>query len=133
MARTKKYRSKGGDPSIDRKTNIFDSTKLSTQLNSDPSYVESGLIHVSESRGINAVRGVITGVTNFFGAKGVDNKIYDMLRNETLEKLTNLLSGDEKVCNLRLEFDNPTPGLLFHHAYGTLLKKKPANQQQSTQ
>lgn len=129
MARTRKHRSNGGDPGADRKTNVFDSTKLSTQLNSDPSYVESGLIHVSESRGINAVRGVITGVTNLFGAKGVDNTIYDLLRNETLEKLTNLLSEDEKVCNLRLEFDNPTPGLLFHHAYGTLLKKKPEQKQ----
>jgi hypothetical protein len=79
------------------------------------------------------VRGAITGITNFFGAKGVDNKIYDMLRNETLEKLTGMLNQDEKVCNLRLEFDNPAPGLLFHHAYGTLLKKKPAAEQPANQ
>lgn len=129
MARTRKHRSNGGDPGTEREKCVFDSTKLSTQLNSDPSYVESGLIHVSESRAINIVRGVFTDVTNLFGAKGFDNKIYDLLRKETLEKLTKLLSEDEKVCNLRLEFDNPTPALLFHHAYGTLLKKKPEQKQ----
>jgi len=136
MARTRKNRfneskKKVGGDTTDRKTNIFDSTKLSTQLNTDPSYVESGLIHVSESRGINAVRGVVTGITNFFGAKGVDNAIYDILRNETLAKLNELVGADEKVCNLRLEFDNPNPGLLFHHAYGTLLKKKPVEKQEA--
>ena len=131
MSRTRKTRHslKGGDSNVDRQKYVFDSKLLSTQLNIDPSYYEVGLIHISESSGINVVRGVVTDVTNFFGSKGVDNAIYDLLRTKTLTKLTELLNPDEKVCNLRMEFDNPTPSLLYHHAYGTLLKKKPEQKQ----
>ena len=122
--RRQKMQLNGGDPEVERKVCIFPSAKMTSQQNSDPAYVESGIIHMSESQAINAVRGTLTSFANVFGAKGVDNTIYDNLRNLTLNKLENMLKPDEKICNLRMEFANPMPDLLYHHIYGTLLKKK---------
>ena len=109
---------KGGD----RNTSVFSDHRISTQQNSDPAFKESGVIHFSDSQAINALREVGTGFSNFFGSKGFDNAIYDNLRNSSLIKLTALLQPGEKICNLRMEFDQTTPGLIFHHVYGTILK-----------
>jgi hypothetical protein len=112
----------GTDP---RTTSIYHTTKITTEQNKDPTYIESGIVHLSDSKAINLVRGVITEVTNIFGAKGISNVIYDELRNTTLRELHKLLKPDEKICNLRLEFTHSTPELIFHHAYGTLYRKRP--------
>lgn len=113
-------------------TFIFNTNRMSTQPNTDPNYEEVGLIHISESTGVNVVRSTITGIANFFGRKGVDNAVYDKLRNDTLTKLNHILekTPNTKICNLRMEFDNPMPDLLYHHAYGSMLRlrSKPAAQ-----
>lgn len=113
---------RGGDDA--RAKSVFHTTKISTEQNKDPTYVESGVVHLSDSKGINLVRGVITDVTNIFGAKGISNVIYDELRKSTLQELHKLLKHDEKICNLRMEFSHPQPELIFHHAYGTLYRKR---------
>ena len=113
-----KYLKKGGDRNI----SVYNDNRISTQQNNDPSFKESGVIHFSDSQAINALREVGTGFSNFFGAKGFDNTIYDNLRNESLTKVGALLQPGEKICNLRMEFDQTTPGLIFHHVYGTLLR-----------
>jgi len=122
MAKTR--RNRGGAEPEKFDTFIFNNAKISTQPNTDPNYEEIGLVHISESTGVNAVRSTITGVANFFGKKGVDNAIYDKLRNDTLTKLGHILekTPNTKISNLRMEFDNPFPDLLYHHAYGSLLR-----------
>lgn len=117
-----KKKNKGGSSNMD--LNFFPSEKISTQPNFDSSYKEIGVLHITESKGINAVRGLATGISNLFGAKGFDNSVVDTLRNETLANLEKNIKKNQKVCNLRMEIDNPDPGLLFHHVYGTLLEKK---------
>lgn len=123
---SKSRKTRGGADAEKFDSFVFLSKNITTQPNTDPNYEEAGLVHISESTGVNVVRSTITGIANFFGKKGVDNAIYDKLRNDTLQKLAHILTknGDSKICNLRMEFDNPMPDLLYHHAYGTLLKRR---------
>ena len=128
--RTRKCRGGGkGAPSSEKTVDafLFKTNRISTQPNVDPNYEETGLVHMSESTGINVVRSTITGFASFLGKKGVDNVIYDKLRNDTLKKLEELLdkNPDSKICNLRMEFENPFPDLLYHHVYGTMLGRRP--------
>jgi hypothetical protein len=96
---------------------------MSTQPNNDNSYKEIGVLHVSDSAAINVARGFATGISNLFGSKGFDNSLIDGLRNQTLNTVKNLLTSEQKVCNLRMEIDTSNPTLVFHHVYGTLLQK----------
>ena len=104
---------------------VFPTTDISTQPNLDPTYKEVGIIHLSESAGISAVRGFGTGVANMFGSKGFDNSVIDKLRNTSLENLKNILKDlpGHKICNLRMEIENSNPVLIFHHMYGTIITK----------
>ena len=120
--KTRKF--KGGNPH--RSDCVFHSNRISTEPNQDPNYYEIGVIHLSDATGINLVRGVVTGISNIFGAKGIDNTVYDALRKQTLTSLQKMMKPDEKICNLRMDFDSPSPELLYHHLYGTLLRKRPA-------
>jgi hypothetical protein len=102
---------------------VFLTDKITTQPNTDDSYKEIGIIHLTESDAINIIRGFATGVSNIFGAKGFDNSLIDSLRNSTLNRLNGMIEPDQKVCNLRMEIDSSNPKLVFHHVYGTLFKK----------
>ena len=103
---------------------ILESTLISSDPNTDPSYRHVGLIHFTDAAGINIVRGVFTNVANVFGKKGFDNTIYDELRKTTLEKVQKLLKPGQKICSCRMDFDvTPTNGMIFHHFYGTLYEK----------
>jgi hypothetical protein len=102
---------------------VFLTDKITTQPNTDDSYKEIGIIHLTESDAINIIRGFATGVSNIFGAKGFDNSLIDSLRNSTLNRLSGMIEPDQKVCNLRMEIDSSNPKLVFHHVYGTLFKK----------
>jgi hypothetical protein len=96
--------------------------QITTQANDDPAYHEIGIIHVTDSAAINVARGFVTNVSNFFGAKGFDNTVFDLARNGALNQMKMLMSDTQKVCNLRMETSND-PTLVFVHLYGTLLAK----------
>jgi hypothetical protein len=123
----KKRNKKGGNGNSNNKSDInnfiFPSKKISTQQNFDNNYEEIGIVHVTESTAINAIRGAVTGFANFFGSKGFENSVYDIARNSALQKLTNQITANQKISNLRMEasFDQT---LVFIHLYGTLLEKK---------
>ena len=119
----KKRNKKGGYDNIDINNFIFSSKKISTQQNSDSNYEEIGIVHVTESTAINVIRGAVTGFANFFGSKGFENSVYDIARNNALEKLTKQIKDNQKISNLRMEasFDQT---LVFIHLYGTLLQIK---------
>jgi len=121
----KKRNKKGGNDNNKSDINnfIFKSKQISTQENSDSSYEEIGVVHVTESTAINAIRGAVTGFANLFGSKGFENSVYDIARNNALRKLTTQITSNQKINNLRMEasFDQ---SLVFIHLYGTLLEKK---------
>jgi hypothetical protein len=128
--RTKRLITGGGSATSDN-LNLYKSGNISTQPNTDPSFVEAGVIHLSDSTGISIVRDFATGVANMVGRKGFDNGPIQQLRNKTLKKLSEILSehksqsGKEcKLCNLRMEIDQNQPGLIYHHAHGTLVEKR---------
>jgi hypothetical protein len=136
MPRTLKKGKRGGDyfqkdvnisfqPDKNEAENcIFLSGNISTQPNTDDTYREVGIVHLTDTAGINAIRGFATELSNFFGSKGFDNPLIDHLRNKTLARLNKLIGPNQKVCNLRMEIDSSAPKLMFHHVYGTLLQKK---------
>jgi hypothetical protein len=105
---------------------IFPSQNISTQLNTDASYIEVGVIHITESAAINAIKGFATGVANIFGSGGFDTSSYDKARNSALTKILNKINKQtQKICNLRMEIENnPQSSLFFVHLYGTLLQKR---------
>lgn len=120
----------GGAPDTHH-LNLYKSKNISTQQNTDPSFVEVGIVHLSDSTGISIVRDFATGVANMVGRKGFDNGPIQQLRNKTLKTLSELLSehasqsGKEcKLCGLRMEIDQNQPGLIYHHAHGTLVEKR---------
>lgn len=125
LRNTNKRRNKkgGADTKSDVNNFIFPSKNISTQQNYDPNYEEIGVVHVTDSTAINALRGAVTGIANFFGSKGFDNSVYDIARNSALQKLTKQITANQKISNLRMEasFDQ---SLVFIHLYGTLLQKK---------
>lgn len=104
--------------------NVFNNPKLSTQPNTDPTYDESGIVHYTDTQGINIVRQLGTSITNIFGGKGFDTTVYDNLRTESLKNVEKLLDSNSKISNLRMEFSHAHPELIVHHIYGTLLRKK---------
>lgn len=114
-------KNKGGN-SVDKSYYIFRTDRISTEPNTDNTYKEIGIIHLSESIAINAARGFVTGVANLFGKKGFENIIYDNLRNDALKLLQEKITSTQKISNLRMEIDRYLD-LIYVHIYGTLLEK----------
>ena len=112
--------------SNDPATYIYSSHNITSQQNQDPNYKEIGIVHITESAAINALKGFATGVANIFGAKGFDNSVYDKARNTALNKIMKQIdTKKQKICNLRMDVENnPQSSLFFIHLYGTLLEKK---------
>lgn len=103
---------------------FFPSDKITTQPNSDNSLKEVGIMHLTHAKGINAVRGIGTGIFNFFGAKGFDTIIFDQTRTEALAEISKKMEegGIKKLCNLRMEADSSNPAMFVLNLYGTALK-----------
>jgi hypothetical protein len=103
---------------------IFPSKYVSTQTNTDINYKEIGIVHITQSGAINALRGMATGVANIFGKGGFDTSIYDIARNNALNKIVSQINtSNQKICNLRMDIENnPQSSSFFIHLYGTLLE-----------
>jgi len=121
--KTRKTRSMKGGAPIDPSVFIFGSTQISTLNNTDPRFVEKGIIHVTDSDAIGSFRAIGTDFANIFGAKGFDNSIIDRARNKALVKMSSLIGPRQKVSGLRMEVTQ-YPQLIFVHLYGTLLEFK---------
>ena len=102
---------------------IFSSNKISTDPNTDQNYMSKGIVHITESVGISALRTFATGLTGAFGGKGYDTTIFDKVRNDALKKLNGLLNNKQKICGLRMEFTMET-NIIFVHLCGTLFESK---------
>ena len=116
----------------DIKNFLFLDSRVSTQQNTDPSFIEYGIIHLCDSVAINALRASITSLFNAFGRSGFDSTLYDLARNNCLTRIINILNikdnelkaegkdMDLKVCNIRFEMLSIDPSLITINAYGTL-------------
>jgi hypothetical protein len=128
LAKTcKKFRknTKGGNENRnenDISSYVFRTNQISTQPNTDNTYKEIGVIHLSESVGVNIARGFITGLANTFGKKGFENILYDNVRNDALKLLQQKLTSTQKVSNIRMDVEGNVD-LIYVHIYGTLLEK----------
>ena len=105
---------------------IYPSKYVSTQPNTDINYREVGIAHITQSGAINFIRGLGTGVANFFGKGGFDTTIYDKARNEAISKIVGKINtSTQKICNLRMDVENnPESSSFFIHLYGTILERK---------
>jgi hypothetical protein len=104
---------------------IFSSESISLQ-SIPKDYKSIGILHITESSGINALRSIGTDFANIFGSKGFDNGIYDHLRNITFDKVNGMLKDGQKVFNMRLDFEtNPQGATIFLHFYGDLCEPIP--------
>lgn len=112
----------GNVDTSDKNIFVFRSDKICLQPNTDPAYKAVGVIHITESGAVNAVRAFATGVFNIVGAQGFDNPVYDNARNYALKKLADILEPNQKVSDLRMEVTNEQT-VFFVHLYGTLLEK----------
>jgi len=101
---------------------LFSSDKISIQ--SIPSdYKQIGIIHISDSAGLNFVRQFGTNLANTFGSKGFDNSIYDELHNKVLTRLHGMIENNNKVFNVRIDVESSsTSATIFVHLYGDLCK-----------
>ena len=110
----------------DNKLFIFPSTYISLQPNTDMNYREVGVVHITQSGAINIIRGLGTGIANIFGKGGFDTSIYDIARNNALEKIMSKINtNNQKICNLRMDLENnPESSSFFIHLYGSLLEKR---------
>jgi hypothetical protein len=100
---------------------LFPSDKISIQsMTSD--YKQIGIVHITDSAGINFIRQFGTNLANTFGSKGFDNVIYDELRNKVLTKLMVMIGdNNQKVFNVRLDVESSAiNSTIFVHLYGDL-------------
>ena len=114
---------------------LFLDARVSTQPNSDPNYIEAGIIHLCDSVAINVLRSSVTSFFNAFGSSGFDSTLYDLARNNCLKRIVDILNVkdkqikeegkdiDLKVCNIRFEMLSLDPSLITINAYGTLLSR----------
>jgi uncharacterized protein YbjQ (UPF0145 family) len=119
MPSTRKLR--GGSPS--KSINIYPTSQIVLGDNTDPDYKQVGIIHITETTSANILRQYFTGVANIFGHKGFDLKIYDAVRMGALKKLEDQLKSTQKVCNMRMDFENKAADAILVHCYGTLYEK----------
>ena len=104
-----------------RNNNIYRTSQISMQPNTDPEYQEIGIIHLSVPGAINIVREVGTSAANIFGNTGFQRSRYDRKRKEALEDIRNMLHPNQKVCNIRVDIESGQP--FFIHIFGSLLEK----------
>ena len=116
------FRQKMDDPAnqIDY---LFLNPNISTEPNKNKSYVRIGLLHFTDSAAINVLRDTITSFGNLFGNKGVDNIIYDKLRNTVLTKVGIILGENRRCYNTTVQIERIDDNI-FAHVYGTLYEKK---------
>ena len=116
----------GGTKSKEEPNNIFLSKDLSTNPNTDPEYREIGIVHRSEMAGINIIRTLAKDIVNIVGVSGIDGAVYIYLRNQMLKKLEGFVGKDQKIANIRFDFETNErtfSGMVMLHAYGTLYEK----------
>jgi len=119
---TEDFREKMADPA-NQMDYLFMNPNISTEPNKNKSYVRVGILHFTDSAGINVLRDTITSIGNWFGNKGIENIIYDKLRNTVLNKVGIILGENRRCYNTTIQIER-IDETIFAHVYGTLYEKK---------
>jgi hypothetical protein len=126
-----KYKMKGGDV-----TNVLETSFLSMASNSDPNYIEKGIVFFTRSKGINAFRDAGTSIFNFFGESGFEGEPYEYCKLECLQGLLEKIpdKNNQKLCNVKIDIETNNKQTIFAHGYGQLyeLKNKSSNKSDVT-
>jgi hypothetical protein len=121
-----KYKMKGGDV-----TNVLETSFLSMASNSDPNYIEKGIVFFTRSKGIDAFTDAGTAIFNFFGESGFEGKPYEYCKLECLQGLLEKIpdKNNQKLCNVKIDVETNNKQTIFAHGYGQLyeLKNKSSN------
>jgi len=121
-----KYKMKGGDV-----TNVLETPFLSMASNSDPNYIEKGIVFFTRSKGIDAFTDAGTAIFNFFGESGFEGKAYEYCKLECLQGLLEKIpdKNNQKLCNVKIDVETNNKQTIFAHGYGQLyeLKNKSSN------
>jgi len=127
-----KYKMKGGD----QVTNVLETSFLSMASNSDPNYIEKGIVFFTRSKGINAFRDAGTSIFNFFGESGFEGEPYEYCKLECLQGLLEKIpdKNNQKLCNVKIDVETNNKQTIFAHGYGQLyeLKNKSSNKSDET-
>jgi hypothetical protein len=121
-----KYKMKGGDV-----TNVLETPFLSMASNSDPNYIEKGIVFFTRSKGIDAFTDAGTTIFNFFGESGFEGGAYEYCKLECLQGLLENIpdKNNQKLCNVKIDVETNNKQTIFAHGYGQLyeLKNKSSN------
>lgn len=122
-----KYKMKGGD----KVTNVLETSFLSMASNSDPNYIEKGIVFFTRSKGIDAFTDAGTSIFNFFGESGFEGASYEYCKLECLQGLLEKIpdKNNQKLCNVKIDVETNNKQTIFAHGYGQLyeLKNKSSN------
>ena len=117
---TRKNKMDGG--SNKKSDHVYLTTKMTMGPNTDPNYKPIGIIHRSETVGLNILRRLGTDLSNFFGGKGFDVGVYNYCRERVLRRMEDFVNKDQLVTDIK--FDMETVGATVAlHVYGTLCEK----------
>lgn len=120
-----KYIKKGGN-SKNEITHLFETPILSIASNTDPRYIEKGILYFTSSIGINILRDAGTALFNLFGQKGFEGKSYELCKLECLIGLAEKIPNKEtqKLCNVKIDVETNNKQTIFAHGYGQLYELK---------
>ena len=90
--RTQTHRRRGGQ---EPHKNIRRSWRLSVASNHNKRYENVGIVHVTGTAGLGAMRQEATDFLNWFGSQGVDTSAFDDSRNDALDKLSKQLNDKQ--------------------------------------
>ena len=118
----KRMKRKGGATTTPPKNVILGNT-LSFSSNTESEYKAVGIVHVTESAGVNVLRDIGTEWLNLVGQKGFQSGVHDYCREQALRKLMSLITPNQKLCDVKLDVETNKSTILIH-AYGTIYEKK---------
>lgn len=105
---------------------VHNSKLLYLSSNTDPNYVEKGVVFLTTSAGINVLRDAGTSFFNFFGKSGFENGPYEGCKLKCLQGLEAQIpdKNTQKLCNVKLDIENNNKQTIFVHGYGQLYERK---------
>jgi len=112
--KTRRY--KGGS------VNVVSTNKISTLTTIDPGYKVVGVLTHTSNVGINAVRGMATGISNFFGKSGFELSRFNDAKKKGLQEIISHLTDKQKVIGLSIEVDNSQTMICIHFT-GTVIER----------
>lgn len=126
--KTKKNKNKflkgGSNTNTNTNTNIINNRRFSTGKPTYKNMVSKGLVHLTESVGINIARDIGSGVANLFGSSGFESTLYDEVKTKAFNKLSSMMNNKKLyVGNIKIDIETDK-NTIFCHLVGTIYMKQ---------